>query len=682
MTSAILVEDEIKPVKKQPKLLKHQFTKEWKAYQLKQLSLMYPEVSESDLSDLLDEQIEKRMINPNCSLHNNYLNRYQKTNLLTFVDWVKETKPIISGFGCLYKNQDQAFSPEAALLEIFMNKRKEYKSQLKKYDRLSYEYAMFDRFQMVEKISANSMYGAGGCPTFKSFNLYTASSTTSTGQLLISTAQACFEYFLSNNNPFRSYSECQQYIENITTEKFNLSNKIIPNISIKRCFERLKSMFAEGVYKEEYDILIYRTLKALPQNMINRIYFKNNLYEFCRLPKPKKIIIDMLEKVNDPNSVKNPKPSVNIDPKGKGDVWEFTNAGDPPKNIQKELEDFWTLLKEFVLYNYFVWDRIDRQKHQKRQTVVALDTDSNILTITPWMELCEELSKDNEKILNKDKGTMYYAEVNIMAYQLTHVIAEAMYHFTTTANYLERYKPRILMKNEFLFNVMVICDTKKRYISTQLLREGELLVPPKPDVKGLDFIKSTTSLDVKNKFMDIIDRNIYSLKYDVHQTLRDIMDMEKEIIESLRNGERKYSTPAKVNDMESYKFPYRIPGMRGTIFWDIAYPQKEIQLPTELDVFKVNLTTEEQLESVKQYDEEVYNRLLEGVFHSGNPDLYKRGINVIAIPRGEDVPDWVIQAIDTTTISKDIISKFFPVLDSLRIQIFGNKDYYSNIIQL
>ena len=160
MTSAILVEDEIKPVKKQPKLLKHQFTKEWKAYQLKQLSLMYPEVSESDLSDLLDEQIEKRMINPNCSLHNNYLNRYQKTNLLTFVDWVKETKPIISGFGCLYKNQDQAFSPEAALLEIFMNKRKEYKSQLKKYDRLSYEYAMFDRFQMVEKISANSMYGA------------------------------------------------------------------------------------------------------------------------------------------------------------------------------------------------------------------------------------------------------------------------------------------------------------------------------------------------------------------------------------------------------------------------------------------------------------------------------------------------------------------------------------------
>ena len=64
------------------------------------------------------------------------------------------------------------------------------------------------------------------------------------------------------------------------------------------------------------------------------------------------------------------------------------------------------------------------------------------------MELCEELSKDNEKILNKDKGTMYYAEVNIMAYQLTHVIAEAMYHFTTAANYLERYKPKILMKNE------------------------------------------------------------------------------------------------------------------------------------------------------------------------------------------------------------------------------------------
>ena len=40
------------------------------------------------------------------------------------------------------------------------------------------------------------------------------------------------------------------------------------------------------------------------------------------------------------------------------------------------------------------------------------------------------------------------------------------------------------LKNEYLFLKQILANTKKRYISLQKLREGEVLVPPVEDIKG------------------------------------------------------------------------------------------------------------------------------------------------------------------------------------------------------
>ena len=138
------------------KILNREFIKEWKGDQLRNLSLMYPEISREDLEALVDEQIMERCVDAKASLHNNYENRYFETSLLHVIDWIKQTNPIMAGFGTFFKNQHQARNPSAKMLDKFLIQRKKYKSQLKKYNPLDREYAKFDNYQKSEKICANS----------------------------------------------------------------------------------------------------------------------------------------------------------------------------------------------------------------------------------------------------------------------------------------------------------------------------------------------------------------------------------------------------------------------------------------------------------------------------------------------------------------------------------------------
>ena len=91
-------------------------------------------------------------------------------------------------------------------------------------------------------------------------------------------------------------------------------------------------------------------LLNIDQDNLNRIYYKNNLYGFTRLPKVKKLlfkIIDETELFLDPNK--------------------------PPKDNQSDLELLWSWIEEWVVYNYFAFNRIGRLTCDPRDTVCTID---------------------------------------------------------------------------------------------------------------------------------------------------------------------------------------------------------------------------------------------------------------------------------------------------------------------
>ena len=78
-------------------------------------------------------------------------------------------------------------------------------------------------------------------------------------------------------------------------------------------------------------------------------------------------------------------------------------------------------------------------------------------------------------------------------------------------------------------------------------------------------MKSTTTEETKGEFMKIIKKYIFDKEnsdIDVAKVIESVKKMENDIVNSLRSGEKKHLTPAKVNPGESYKFPLRNMGFR------------------------------------------------------------------------------------------------------------------------
>lgn len=200
-------------------------------------------------------------------------------------------------------------------------------------------------------------------------------------------------------------------------------------------------------------------------------------------------------------------------------------------------------------------------------------------------------------------------------------------------------------------------------------------------------MKSTTTEYTRDRFMKIIENNILNAKFDVSEIISEVQDMEKEIINDLHSGSKLYLTPAKVNPMNAYKFPMRNMGFRGVLAWNLIYPTKEIQLPDDVDLVKTKIKTVEDIEYIKDIDEEVYEAIYKKIFLYSNDEIRKKGIAVVAVPRNEDIPNWLLQSIDVDNITNDVLNKFYPILNSLGVNIYGkkstnNRTFYSNIIEL
>lgn len=662
--------------------MKNIFLKKWKKYYLDLFTRMYPEIDRKELKKYLNEIIDKNLVNPKAKIHNNYIHKSIDVDLLSVIDWMEETKPIIGGFGVFYKNQNESINPAANMLKNFLSLRKIYKKRLKDFHEKSYEYADFDRKQLNEKINANSYYGAGGAPTSNFFNLFTATSVTYTGQSLISTTETAFEAFLSNNTPFLNLDDCLNFINNIVKEDFKLNDSFLPIISIDKMFKRIKSMFND--YNVEYDEIILNYLNRLSQKELNRLYYKNNLYEFSKISKIRNKISKIIKgvKLYDNDKEYTPEELAKI---GKE---EFRDPNEVPESIKEDLKDLWTYYEEFVLYNNFAFDRIGRLKNDKRKTVVTVDTDSNMLNLNPWVEFVKKNIIDvDDELSAKDPNKLKYIIINMMCYNITSMISKVLWKYCEHSNIPKEFRPNINMKNEFLFSRLILSPVKKRYLSSVVLREGKELNPAKIDVKGHDFVKSSVRAETEQFFKNLVkEKLLYVDNIDVSEVLRELEKFRQNIHQSLLNGEKKFLIPKSVKELEAYDDPYREQGVRGILIWNLLYPDNPIQLPEKVDIVKVKLDSEQQLEKLKRLNREYYDKIDKYILNNKNEKISKKGVQVIAIPRNiPKIPDWIMEFIDYETIILDNISKFYSVLESLGIETMkssSNVEYHSNILKI
>ena len=200
------------------------------------------------------------------------------------------------------------------------------------------------------------------------YNIYTAESITRQGRSYISCSITLFESFLANNVKFNNLNEVITFINNVVNEKderkFNDRDVLRKDMVIEEVFFKIMNTADMMVWvpTEKEMSLVWEYLLGLNQEDLNRLYYKNNLYSFCELPRVMEIIIRSLKKLKVP----------------------FMNANEPPDEIKEDLKELYDLLYEYVYYHYFYLDKVDRIEYMKRDICVICDTDSTIISLDAW----------------------------------------------------------------------------------------------------------------------------------------------------------------------------------------------------------------------------------------------------------------------------------------------------------
>jgi hypothetical protein len=228
------------------------------------------------------------------------------------------------------------------------------------------------------------------------YNINVATSITSQGRSLVSSMTMQFEMFLANNVKFGSLNEVLEFIDHIVTEKkyrhYNDNEVLDSNVTVEDCF--VKVIFTCG-YRwipndKELDI-IWRTISNLSQEDINRVFYKNNLYEFASNSKVINLVKIILKKLKRP----------------------LFNSLEIPEEIEKEIKILSDLMMEYVYYRYMIIDRTDRCDNMIKSVTMVSDTDSTIISLDAWYRfIVEQVNGEELRIANYCKNPVIFIEKN------------------------------------------------------------------------------------------------------------------------------------------------------------------------------------------------------------------------------------------------------------------------------
>ena len=153
-------------------------------------------------------------------------------------------------------------------------------------------------------------------------NMYIAFSITRQGRTSISSAIILFESLLANNINFMSFDEIVEFINNVINEKRTYNDSVVldMDIDILDVFEKLVYSCGYGGYIPTYEELdtLMNILRGLSQEDLNRLFYKNNLYNFCENKSVSRVLEYMFERLETP----------------------YLDPAKVPEEIEVELEEF------------------------------------------------------------------------------------------------------------------------------------------------------------------------------------------------------------------------------------------------------------------------------------------------------------------------------------------------------
>lgn len=654
----------------------------------------HPEYKEEDVRQIVSRVVKERMSDPTIVMDNNVTGENHVTTLTYLCNWVEKRNPVVSGNATFYCQPTELLSPTSNMLKSLKVGRKMVKKEMFKYNPASDEYAQLDLDQNNKKVIMNAEYGGSGTPTAAFYTKYSPAATTLMAQSIITTMAAFFEGFVGDNQKFFHLDECMDWMNTIISKKTEKVPKWVRVPTPKEVARRIKLHFITISPKDFPTIDKY--IYGCSDHELVYLYYANNMKDFIKdHPKVSKLIHDILSTLplleasekEVPAQYRSQFPPQ--EKKGK-DLEEYNKWVakemflDPysiPKSIEDPIHEFVDLLYQFVYVEYLTPDSIVKLNNHKRNTILLVDTDSNVINSDLFVSFVLDVVFPGSTF-NRSRLYNEMILVNVLAASLDKCVKGILDYYGRCHNMDQASRAELTMKNEFMFRRFFLMKTKKRYAASIVLREGNMMLPFKLEIKGMDFIKAGVSDEVTERFTNMLKKYIlFAEEPQLHEMMKDIKQFEKEIYHDLVKGGTKYLKSQQYKPEEGYQKikdsngrvigtkAWSLPVFRGSEVWNLLYPNKQINSLDRVSIIKLTVTGVNDLEKIKHQFPQDYNNVMANVFASNDPNIAKAGLKVLCIPNTmHKIPDWIIPLIDYDVIISDVISSFKSVLESLNLE--------------
>ncbi len=217
------------------------------------------------------------------------------------------------------------------------------------------------------------------------------------------------------------------------------------------------------------------------------------------------------------------------------------------RSIEAAVEKYQLALKAFLLTKNSP-ATIATIPSMIRRTVVLSDTDSTMFATDHWVEWYFG------DLRFTDEG---YAVAGAVMFLATQSIAHILALFSANMGVERKRLFSLAMKPEYVFPIFVQTSVAKHYYTAMKVKEGNVYSDIKMEIKGVHMKDSTVPSNIIKgaaKEMEVIVRALMNgEKLSLLQRLKATADLERSILNSIRQGETTYLKRIKIKELTAYK---------------------------------------------------------------------------------------------------------------------------------
>jgi hypothetical protein len=308
-----------------------------------------------------------------------------------------------------------------------------------------------------------------------------------------------------------------------------------------------------------------------------------------------------------------------------------------------------------------------------RKAVITSDTDSTIFTNQFWTQWISN-------------GENFSDRAYEVGYTTTFLTSQLVKHklglMSSNIGAIKEHIHKISMKNEFYFPVFGLTPVAKHYFAYRSAQEGNVFKKLVPEIKGVHLRNSAAPAEITIKLREYMEYLMLSLMskggLTLDEALYPVYDVEKDVIDDIRQGGFKYMKSVQVKDPKSYVKAEEAPNYKQYLFWEEIFAPKYGSIPPPpyggISV-SVDLSNGTKFNRwlTNMSDQELANRIRQWALRNG-----KRTISTIVIPTPildvMDMPEEILDAIDSRKLIKTISNPFYLVLESLGIYMMNKNN--------